>query len=134
MIKNNESPVSQKNPLRSFLFGALVFITLILLRFILFFPPYIFDILFNFYGLAISILFVIFYLRKMRYAWHSLLLFYIPLFPLYLYWTILVRDTLAYIVSIVWVGVIFVIFIWRKRYFNYLEQEPTLIQPQEQTK
>ena len=134
MIKNNESPVSQRNPLRTFLFGALVFITIILLRLILFFPTHIFDVLFNFYGLAISILFVVFYLRKMKYAWHSLLFFYIPLFPLYLYWTIIVGETLSYIVSIVWVGLIVVIINWRNRYFKYLEQEPTLIQPQEQTK
>jgi len=131
MIKKNESPVSQTNPLRIFLFGALVFITFILIRLILFFPPYIFDILFNFYSLTISIIFVVFYLRKMKYAWHSLLLFYIPLFSLYLYWTFIVRDTLAYIISIVWVGVILVIINWRKRYFKYVEQEATLIQPQE---
>ncbi len=131
MIKNNESPVSQTNPLRTFLFGALVFITFILIRLILFFPPYIFDILFNFYSLAISIIFVVFYLRKMKYAWHSLLLFYIPLFSMYLYWTFIIRDTLSYIVSIVWVGVILVIINWRKKYFKYLEQEVILIQPQE---
>jgi hypothetical protein len=131
MIKNNESPVSQTNPLRIFLFGALAFITIILIRLILFFPSYIYDILFNFYSLAASIMFVVFYLRKMKYAWHSLLLFYIPLFFLYLYWTFIVRDTLSYIVSIVWVGVILVLINWRKRYFNYLEQEVTLIQPQE---
>lgn len=125
MIKNNESPVSQTNPLRTFMFGALVFITFILIRLILFFPPLIYDILFNFYSLAVSILFVVFYLRKMKYAWHSLLLFYIPLFFLYLYWTFIVRDTLSFIVSIVWAGVILVIINWRKRYFTYLEQEAT---------
>ena len=131
MIKNNESPVSQTNPLRTFLFGALAFITFILIRLILFFPPNIFDILFNFYSLAISIIFVVFYLRKMKYAWHSLLLFYIPLFSMYLYWTFIIRDTLSYIVSIAWVGVILVIINWRKKYFKYLEQEVILIQPQE---
>ena len=131
MIKNNESPVSQTNPLRTFLFGALAFITFILIRLILFFPPNIFDVLFNFYSLAISIIFVVFYLRKMKYAWHSLLLFYIPLFSIYLYWTFIIRDTLSYIVSIAWVGVILVIINWRKRYFKYLEQKVTLIQPQE---
>jgi O-antigen/teichoic acid export membrane protein len=133
MNKNNESPVSQKNPLRSFLFGALVFITIILLRFILLFPSYIFDILLNLYSLALSILFIVFYQRKMKYAWHSLLLIYIPLFPIYLYRTIIVGDTLSYIVSIVWVGVILVIFNWRKRYFKYLEQENGIIQSAEQT-
>ncbi len=134
MNKNNESPVSLRNPLLPFLFPQIGFIIIILLRFILLFPSYIFDILLNIYSLAISILFIVFYRRKMKYAWHSLLLFYIPLFPLYLYWTIIVRDTLSYIVSIVWVGLIVVILNWRKRYFKYLEQEKGIIQSSEQTK
>ncbi len=134
MDKNNDTHVSQHNPLRSFLFGAIVFIIIILIRFILSFPSQIFDILLNFYCLAISILFIILYQRKMKYAWHSILFIYIPLFPLYLYRTIIVRDLLSYIVSLVWIGVIFLLISWRKRYFEYLEQEPPLLNSQEQTK
>ncbi len=133
MNKNNEFPESQKNPLRTFLFGAFVFIFVIVLRFILLFPSDIFDLLFNLYSLVVSILFIVFYQRKMKYAWHSLLLIYIPLFPIYLYMAIIINNPLSYIVSIAWVGVILVIFNWRNRYFKYLDQAPTPIQSSEQT-
>ncbi len=134
MNKNNESPVSQRNPLLPFLFPQIGFIIIILLRFILLFPSYIFDILLNIYSLAISILFIVFYRRKMKYAWHSLVLIYVPLFPIYLYMTINVGNQLSYVVSIVWVGVIFIILNWRKRYFKYIEQENGIIPSSEQTK
>jgi len=132
MNDNNDTLVYQKNPLRYFLFGAIIFVVLLILRLFLWFilwlplPLQVYDIFVSLYVLALSILFIVYYRRKMKYAWYIVFLYFFLPYLIYLYRAI-TAGIAPCIGTIIWIGIMFVILYLRKKYFKYLEQEPTLI-------
>ncbi len=123
MKRNHDNLVSQKNPLRPYLWGAIIGIIGYPIVFFLSFPPHVFDIFVLIFNLVLFILFIVLYQRKLKYAWHSLLLWIILFYPATIYRRIIINgDPFVFDNSLfIWFGLILLALSVRKRYFKFIK-------------